>query len=139
MRVRACARARVCVFKCVRVCVCVCVCVCIYRFPFSFFRRYLVGAAATDEARGAYNSGLMNAGVEGRYSGLHIRGPQLNPQRDPRWGRSMESPGESAYINGEYGAQVVLGGQGALPNGTYPNGPNHRKALREMKHFAAYV
>jgi hypothetical protein len=52
-------------------------------------------------------------------------------------GRNMESPGEDAFVNGEYGAHVVMGGQGALPNGTYPY-PNYRKALKEMKHFTAY-
>ena len=74
---------------------------------------------------------------DGHMTGLHIRGPQLNPQRDPRWGRNDNSPGEDAYVNGEYGLHVVRGAQGAYPNGTYPHGA-YRKVLREMKHFAAY-
>ena len=48
-----------------------------------------------------------------------------------RWGRNDNSPGEDAFVNGEYGAQLVLGGQGALPNGTYPLGA-FRKAITEM-------
>lgn len=46
-------------------------------------------------------------------------------------------PGEDAFLEGEFGAQVVLGGQGALPNGHYPFG-EYRKAIHEMKHFACY-
>ena len=38
-------------------------------------------------------------------------GPQLNPQRDPRWGRNDNSPGEDAWLEGQYGAMMVLGGQ----------------------------
>ena len=54
-----------------------------------------------------------------------------------RWGRNDNSPGEDAYLHGEYGTQVVAGGQGALPNGTYPYG-EYRKAVHEMKHFTMY-
>jgi beta-glucosidase-like glycosyl hydrolase len=59
------------------------------------------------------------------------------PWGKPRWGRCDNSPGEDAYVNGEFGAQMVLGGQGALPNGTYSHG-EYRNAIHEMKHFAAY-
>ena len=52
-------------------------------------------------------------------------------------GRSDNSPGEDAYLQGEYGSSVVLGGQGAHPNGTYPYG-EYRKVIHEMKHFTAY-
>ena len=87
--------------------------------------------------------------------GLHVRGPQLNPQRDPRWGRNDNSPGEDAYLEGvalalilnvilnvilnrkgQYGAYIVLGGQGADETGKYHG--ERRKALCEMKHFDAY-
>ena len=91
---------------------------------------YHFGRAQGDEARWAYDHGML--------AGLHLRGPQLNPQRDPRWGRCDNSPGEDAYLQAEYGVQVVLGGQGALQNGTYPFGDCCRKALHEHKHFAAY-
>ena len=55
-----------------------------------------------------------------------------------RWGRNDNSPGEDAYLEGQYGAWMVLGGQGADPDGTYPLG-ERRKAICEMKHFDAYV
>jgi beta-D-xylosidase 4 len=105
---------------------------------------YLIGKAEADEARGAYNSGYGSSFDSQSHQGfgLHIRGPQLNPQRDPRWGRNQNSPGECAYTQGEYGVQITLGAQGALPNGTYPfdtaDGRTYRKVLREMKHFTAY-
>ena len=36
---------------------------------------HAIGKAQVDELRGMYNDGML--------SGLHVRGPQLNPQRDP--------------------------------------------------------
>ena len=76
-----------------------------------------------------YNTGRGGDG-SGLPPGLHIRGPQLNPQRDPRWGRNTESPGEDAWLNGIYGAQLVRGGQGATVNGQYAG--KFRKAVNEM-------
>ena len=70
--------------------------------------------------------------------GLHVRGPQLNPVRDPRWGRSDNSPGEDAYAEGEYGAYMVLGGQGASADGKYEFG-SMRKTICEMKHFTVGI
>ena len=66
---------------------------------------YQIGRAESDEVRGAYNFGYGrgHGGNDHMAFGLHMRGPQLNPQRDPRWGRNQNSPGESAYVNGEYG------------------------------------
>jgi beta-glucosidase-like glycosyl hydrolase len=97
-----------------------------------------VGKAQIDEMRGMYNTQHeLTFGQKNHLVGLHIRGPQLNPQREPRWGRNDNSPGEDAYLEGQYGAMMVLGGQGGLPDGTYPFG-DKRKALCEMKHFDAY-
>ena len=60
-------------------------------------------------------------------SGLHIRGPQLNPQREPRWGRNDNSPGEDAYLEGQYGVYMIRGGQGANLDGVYEG--ERRKVL----------
>ena len=94
---------------------------------------HATGAAQNAEARAMANTGR---GGDGSSSppGLHMRGPQLNPQRDPRWGRNAESPGEDAWLNGVYGSQLVRGGQGATVDGTYGR---FRKAINEMKHFTA--
>ena len=61
----------------------------------------------------------------------------LEPIYTTRWGRSDNSPGEDAYVEGEYGAWMVLGAQGALkyPDGSYPYGDRKRKTISEMKHF----
>ena len=42
-----------------------------------------------------------------------------------------------AYLEGQYGAYLVLGGQGADISGQYRFG-ERRKAICEMKHFDAY-
>jgi beta-glucosidase-like glycosyl hydrolase len=94
------------------------------------------GSAQIDEIRGMYNS-QAKPQTGAPISGLHVRGPQLNPQRDPRWGRNDNSPGEDAYLEGQYGAWMVLGGQGADHTGQYLLG-ERRKAICEMKHFDAY-
>jgi beta-glucosidase-like glycosyl hydrolase len=46
---------------------------------------YSIGSAMSDESRGAWNDGY-GATLDSQHEGmgLHIRGPQLNPQRDPR-------------------------------------------------------
>jgi beta-glucosidase-like glycosyl hydrolase len=38
-----------------------------------------------------------------------MRGPQLNLQRDPRWGRNSNSPSEDPFHIGVYGQEIVLG------------------------------
>ena len=97
-----------------------------------------IGKAQIDEVRGMYNSQAPKSqGGTDTVNGMHIRGPQLNPQRDPRWGRNDNSPGEDAFLEGQYGAYMILGGQGGNEDGTYPFG-ERRKALCEMKHFDAY-
>ncbi len=99
---------------------------------------FQVGAAQIDEMRGMYNDQHeLSPGGKNPMRGLHVRGPQLNPQREPRWGRNDNSPGEDAYLEGQYGAFMVRGGQGADFDGTYKYGEK-RKAVCEMKHFDAY-
>ena len=96
---------------------------------------HMTGSAQIDEVRAMYNT--QHTDPSGQIAGMHVRGPQLNPQRDPRWGRNDNSPGEDAYLEGQYGAWMVLGGQGADADGTYGLG-ERRKAICEMKHFDAY-
>ena len=35
------------------------------------------------------------------------KGPNVNLQRDPRWGRTQEVPGEDPYLTGEYGSIII--------------------------------
>ena len=61
----------------------------------------LLEQAATEEsieARYIFQSG-------GR-GGLVIRAPNLNLERDPRWGRSEESMGEDPYLGGNHGRRI---------------------------------
>ena len=55
--------------------------------------------------------------------------PDVNPFRDPRWGRGHETPGEDAFLNKRWAAAFVKGMQGP--------GPTHR-VIATCKHFAAY-
>lgn len=70
-----------------------------------------------------------NQALEG--IGLTAFGPNINQQRDPRFGRTSELPGEDPYLSGEYAKQMVNGMQERDSNG-YP------KVLAYLKHFAAY-
>jgi beta-glucosidase len=38
-----------------------------------------------------------------------MQSPTINPSRDPRWGRNVESAGESPYVCGQYGGAYTQG------------------------------
>ncbi|HZC44401.1 MAG TPA: glycoside hydrolase family 3 C-terminal domain-containing protein [Acidobacteriaceae bacterium] len=76
-------------------------------------------------------------GIEARYifqsngrGGLVIRAPNLNLERDPRWGRSEESMGEDPYFVGTMGTAFVKGLQG--------NDGRYWRTASLLKHFVAY-
>jgi len=81
----------------------------------------------TGRAMGTEGRVLWNLGV---ISDLSLRGPQVNIQRDPRWGRNSNSPSEDPLLTGLYGEQLVLGTQSPL------NGVNLINS--QMKHWTAY-
>ena len=62
-----------------------------------------VGIAMGTEARVLWNLNIIND--------LSLRGPQVNIQRDPRWGRNSNSPSEDPLLTGAYGAALVRGTQ----------------------------
>lgn len=82
------------------------------------------------EARAMYNLGR---------SGLTFWSPNINVVRDPRWGRTMETPGEDPFVVGVYGANYVRGLQD-VEGATRVDNPNHRplKVSSCCKHYAAY-
>ncbi|CAK7216885.1 hypothetical protein SCUCBS95973_002962 [Sporothrix curviconia] len=95
-----------------------------------------IGAAIGTEARAFANSGRAH---------LDFWTPNVNPFRDPRWGRGHETPGEDALRNGRFGEAYVRGMQGADeldPSG--PDDPEGRakekrhRVIATCKHFAAY-
>ena len=63
--------------------------------------------------------------------GLDCWSPNINIVRDPRWGRNLETPGESPYLNGQFGVEVTLG----LQNGTLDE--RYMQAVVTLKHFDA--
>jgi len=79
----------------------------------------------------AYDMARFGA-IEGAASGVHASfGPMVDVTRDPRWGRSMESPGESPALCGAMGAAMVRGFHGEDVTAEDSLGTC-------AKHFAAY-
>lgn len=71
---------------------------------------------------------------EAACAGLHVTfSPMADLVRDARWGRVMESTGESPYLNSVLAAAMVRGIQGGSEPGAYAG---HLGAC--TKHFAAY-
>ncbi|KAG7342096.1 glycoside hydrolase [Nitzschia inconspicua] len=64
--------------------------------------------------------------------GLDCWSPNINIQRDPRWGRNLESPSEDPFLCGVYGTMHTLG----LQNNSKLD---HRylQAVATLKHFDA--
>ena len=88
-----------------------------------------VGTAVSTEARARFNAvGANNA--HGRYQGLTIWSPNINIDRDPRWGRGQETYGEDPYLTGRLAVAFVRGIQG--------DDPAHPRAIATPKHFAVH-
>ncbi|KAK3954320.1 glycoside hydrolase superfamily [Pseudoneurospora amorphoporcata] len=81
---------------------------------------YEVATAISTEARAFANFG---------FGGLDYWTPNINPYKDPRWGRGAETPGEDPLRIKGYVKAMVAGLEG---NGTV------RKVIATCKHFAAY-
>ncbi len=64
-------------------------------------------------------------------AGLDLWTPNINPYKDPRWGRGMETPGEDPLRVKNYVKNFVLGLEG--PPASYP-----KKTIATCKHFAGY-
>ena len=86
------------------------------------------GTAVSTEARARFNS--VGTGDHGRYEGLTIWSPNINIDRDPRWGRGQETYGEDPYLTGRLAVAFVRGIQG--------DDPAHPRAIATPKHFAVH-
>ncbi|KAF7437427.1 hypothetical protein PC9H_004266 [Pleurotus ostreatus] len=64
-------------------------------------------------------------------SGLDYFTPNINPFKDPRWGRGQETPGEDPFHISQYVLQLIDGLQGGIDPKTF-------KVAADCKHFAAY-
>ncbi|KAJ7680539.1 glycoside hydrolase family 3 protein [Mycena polygramma] len=65
-------------------------------------------------------------------AGLDYFTPNINPWRDPRWGRGQETPGEDSFHTAQYVYHLVDGFQGGIDPEPYV------KVIADCKHFAAY-
>eukprot|EP00039_Didymoeca_costata_P015425 m.262431 g.262431 ORF g.262431 m.262431 type:complete len:869 (+) comp16222_c1_seq24:245-2851(+) len=81
-----------------------------------------IGQVMGLEGRVLFNLGIINT--------LSLRGPQMNLQRDPRWGRNSNSASECPIHSGIYGQQIISGMQGD---------DSIHLISAEMKHWTAYA
>eukprot|EP01062_Namystynia_karyoxenos_P033258 TRINITY_DN2446_c0_g1_i1.p1 TRINITY_DN2446_c0_g1~~TRINITY_DN2446_c0_g1_i1.p1 ORF type:complete len:823 (+),score=272.37 TRINITY_DN2446_c0_g1_i1:81-2549(+) len=65
------------------------------------------------------------------HNSLDTWSPTINLNRDPRWGRNVESPGEDPYVCGEYGLAYADG----LQNG---EDKTVLQSIVTLKHWVAY-
>lgn len=66
-----------------------------------------------------------------RRSGLDYWTPNINPFKDPRWGRGQETPGEDPHHLSSYVHALIDGLQGGL-------NPEYKRVVATCKHFAGY-
>lgn len=77
-------------------------------------------------------------GMEGRAfsnygrAGLDFWTPNINPFKDPRWGRGQETPGEDPFHLSSYAYNLVTGLQGGVDPHPY------YQVVATCKHFAGY-
>ncbi|KAJ7606384.1 glycoside hydrolase family 3 protein [Mycena polygramma] len=105
-----------------------------FSFATSFPEPILMSAAFDDEMIKAVATVIStearafnNAGR----AGLDYFTPNINPFRDPRWGRGQETPGEDAFRISNYVFNLIQGLQGGID-------PPQFKIVADCKHFAGY-
>lgn len=86
------------------------------------------GTVIADEARAKYNVSVKR-GDRGIYKGLTFWSPNVNIDRDPRWGRGHETYGEDPFLTSRLAVSYIKGMQG---DGEY------LKTAACAKHFAVH-
>jgi len=81
------------------------------------------------EARAKYNE-AQRQDNHSIFYGLTLWSPNINIDRDPRWGRGQETYGEDPFLTGQIGNAFVRGLQGS--------NPNYLKVVATAKHFAVH-
>lgn len=89
---------------------------------------YDVATVVSTEARAFSNAGR---------AGLDFWTPNINPFRDPRWGRGQETPGEDPFHLSSYVKALIAGLQGTNDSTGSVNG-KYKKVISTCKHFAGY-
>eukprot|EP01114_Cavostelium_apophysatum_P021552 TRINITY_DN755_c0_g1_i2.p1 TRINITY_DN755_c0_g1~~TRINITY_DN755_c0_g1_i2.p1 ORF type:complete len:740 (-),score=107.06 TRINITY_DN755_c0_g1_i2:56-2275(-) len=88
-----------------------------------------ISKAISDEARSLHNQLDVTTG-QGPI-GLDFWAPNININRDPRWGRNQEVPSEDPFITSQYVANFVKGMQEG-------DDTRYLKTVATCKHYAAY-
>ncbi len=81
------------------------------------------------EARAKYNQAQQEKNYS-IYYGLTLWSPNINIDRDPRWGRGQETYGEDPFLTGQIGSAFARGLQGT--------DPQYLKTAATPKHFAVH-
>lgn len=105
-----------------------------YSYATSFPQPILMGAAFDDaliNAVATVVSTEARAFNNANRSGLDYWTPNINPYKDPRWGRGQETPGEDPYHLKSYVKNLIHGLQGGQD-------PKIKKVVATCKHFVAY-
>jgi xylan 1,4-beta-xylosidase len=103
-----------------------------YSYATSFPLPILLGAAFDDQLVRDVASTISTearAFNNANRTGLDFWTPNINPIRDPRWGRSLETPGEDTYHIKSYVNALINGLQGDQET---------LKIVATCKHFVAY-
>ncbi|KAE9395495.1 beta-xylosidase [Gymnopus androsaceus JB14] len=112
-----------------------------FSFATSFPASILMGAAFDDQL---VNNVAAIISTEARAfnnfgdAGLSFFTPNINPFKDPRWGRGQETPGEDPFHIGRYAYSLVTGLQGGLGTELTGAGQQYLKIVADCKHYAAY-
>jgi beta-glucosidase len=88
-----------------------------------------MGNVISTEARAKYNQ-AQREGNRRIFYGLTFWSPNINIERDPRWGRGQETYGEDPFLTARLGVAFVNGVQGG--------DLNHLRAVATSKHFAVH-
>ncbi len=88
-----------------------------------------VADTISTEARAKYNEAQRNNN-HSIYYGLTLWSPNINIDRDPRWGRGQETYGEDPFLTGQIGTAFVRGLQGT--------DPKYLKVVATAKHYAVH-
>ncbi|KAH4237064.1 hypothetical protein HBI56_093080 [Parastagonospora nodorum] len=105
-----------------------------YSYSTSFPQPILMGAAFDDELItnvATVISTEARAFNNANRTGLDFWTPNINPFRDPRWGRGQETPGEDPYHLSSYVAALIKGLQG-------DDSDPYRRVIATCKHYAGY-
>lgn len=103
-----------------------------YSYATSFPQPILMGAAFDDQLIhdvAEIISTEARAFNNANRTGLDFWTPNINPFRDPRWGRGQETPGEDPYHLRSYVAALIDGLQGGYD-------PKYKRIVATCKHFA---